>query len=144
MRLRVLLFLASQPAVLAFAAGAREEERIALVRLALEALHRESFEEALATAAELSAGFPDDPAGALSRANVYQTMMRDYRNRDHEGQFMAALAEGQRLADEAVRSRADAEAYFGRATARGYLTVYDSAAADGFPPCAWLCAASVI
>lgn len=83
MRLRVLLFLATQPAVLALAMGEREEERVALVRRALDALHSERFEDSLATAAELSARFPDDPAGALSRANVYQTMMRDYRRRDH-------------------------------------------------------------
>lgn len=101
-------------------------DRAFLVRRALDELHSERFEAALATAQELRLRFPDDPAGALSAANVYQTMMRDYRLLDQEGKFRAELQEAQRLAEARVRSRPDAEAFFARATARGYVAVHDS------------------
>jgi hypothetical protein len=57
------------------------------------------------TAALLAAGpscasaSPPIRPGPLAEANVYQTMMRDYRVRDHEPEFLAALAEARRLAD---------------------------------------------
>lgn len=57
----------------------RSPDRPSLVRRVLDELHRERFADALATAEELPRLFPDDPAGALGAANVYQTMMRDYR-----------------------------------------------------------------
>jgi hypothetical protein len=102
-----------------------DDARPALVRRALDELHRERFADALATAAALRRLFPDHPAGALSEANVYQTMMRDYRLRDHEPEFLTALAEARRLAEAGVRSRPDAEAYFARATARGYIAIHN-------------------
>lgn len=100
------------------------DARPALVRRALDELHRERFADALATAAELRRLFPADPAGPLSEANVYQTMMRDYRLRDHEPEFLAALAEARRRAENNVRSRPDAEAFFARGTARGYIAIH--------------------
>jgi tetratricopeptide (TPR) repeat protein len=110
-------------------AGTSGEEavpRIALVRRALDELHHERFQEALSAAGELRRRFPEDPAGPLAEANVYQTMMRDYRLRDHEAEFQAALAEARRLADVEVRSRPDAEAFFVRGTAQGYVAIHDS------------------
>jgi len=109
--------------------GAGQEaatDRVALVRRSLDELHHERFEAALLAAAELRARFPADPAGPLAEANVYQTMMRDYRLRDHEPEFQAALAEARRLADLAVRARPDAESFFVRGTAQGYVAIHDS------------------
>jgi tetratricopeptide (TPR) repeat protein len=110
-------------------AGTSGEEaapRIALVRRALDELHHERFQEALSAAAELRRLFPEDPVGPLAEANVYQTMMRDYRVCDREPEFLAALAEARRLADVLARARPDAEAFFVRGTAQGYVAIHDS------------------
>ena len=109
------------------------QDRSSLVRRALDELHRERFADALATAEELRRLFPDDPAGALSAANVYQTMMRDYRLRDREAEFLASLAEAGRLAEGRVRSVGDAEAFFARGTARGYVAIHDYRCGRWFP-----------
>jgi tetratricopeptide (TPR) repeat protein len=106
--------------------GAEPHSRAELVRLALEELHHERFEDALAAAAELRRLDPADPAGALAEANVYQTMMRDYRLRDHESEFLTSLAEARRLAEAAVAARPDAEALFVRGTAQGYVAIHDA------------------
>ena len=113
--------------------GEADAARGTLVRRALDELHRERFEDALATGAELRRLFPDDPAGPLTDANVYQTMMRDYRLRDHEPEFLAALAKARRLAEAGVRSRPDAEAFFARATARGYIAIHDARSGRWLP-----------
>jgi tetratricopeptide (TPR) repeat protein len=106
--------------------GEEAAPRIALVRRALDELHHERFQEALSAAGELRRRFPEDPAGPLAEANVYQTMMRDYRVRDREPEFLAALAEARRLADVQARARPDAEAFFVRGTAQGYVAIHDS------------------
>jgi tetratricopeptide (TPR) repeat protein len=103
-----------------------EPPRTALVRRSLDELHHERFEAALQAAQELRERFPADAAGALAEANVYQTMMRDYRVRDHEPEFLAALAEARRLAEVGVRARPDAESFFTRGTAQGYVAIHDS------------------
>jgi tetratricopeptide (TPR) repeat protein len=108
------------------AIGGEEPSRMALVRRALDELHHERFEAALRAAAELRERFPADAAGPLAEANVYQTMMRDYRVRDHEAEFQAALDESRRLADVEAQSRPDAEAFFVRGTAQGYVAIHDS------------------
>jgi tetratricopeptide (TPR) repeat protein len=125
MKTRALALLAALATMPFAAAGEEDAPRDELVRLAMDELHRERFEDALAKAAELRRRFPADPAGPLTEANVYQTMMRDYRLRDHEPEFMQALAEARQLADEGVRSHPDAEAFFARATARGYIAIHD-------------------
>jgi tetratricopeptide (TPR) repeat protein len=108
-------------------------DRATLVRRALDELHRERFADALATAEELRRLFPDDPAGALCAANVHQTMMRDYRLRDREAGFLAALAEARRLAEAGVRAGGDAEAFFARGTAHGYIAIHDYRCGRWFP-----------
>ena len=52
-----------------------------MVRQVLATLHEGLFEEALRTSARLRDLYAEDPAGALGAANVYQTMMRDFRVR---------------------------------------------------------------
>src|SRR5215831_12687429 len=64
-------------------------------------------------------------AGPLAEANVYQTMMRDYRLRDREAEFLAALAEARRLADALVGIRPDAD--LGRSAGRGERVPDDDA-----------------
>ncbi len=125
MRIDTLVLLTALCASPLATRGEEPETRPALVHRALDELHRERFADALATAAELSRLLPADPAGPLSEANVYQTMMRDYRLRDHEPEFLAALAEARSRAESNVRSRPDAEAFFARATARGYIAIHD-------------------
>ena len=125
MSLTLVALLAVVAAPPAPPVGGEDALRAELVHRALGELHLEQFEAALASAAELRQRFPDDPAGPLTEANVYQTLMRDYRLRDHEAQFLAALAEARRLAESRVRARPDAEALFARATARGYVAIHD-------------------
>ncbi|MFI4943502.1 MAG: hypothetical protein ACHP85_09570 [Burkholderiales bacterium] len=119
----LLVVLGAPPVV---AADDEDASRTALVRRALDELHHERFEASLRTAAELRERFPADAAGRLSEANVYQTMMRDYRVRDHEAEFQAALQDSRRLADVEVLSRPSAEAFFARGTAQGYVAIHDS------------------
>jgi len=113
-----LLLLA--PALDAGDEGGRDH----VLKAAIEAMHQERFDDALAGADELRRRFPDDPAGPLLAANIHQTFMRDYRVRDREPEFEAALAEGERLAEAALARGATAEAYFARGTARGYRMLH--------------------
>jgi tetratricopeptide (TPR) repeat protein len=126
MKLATAALLAALGAQSPLAAEDVDSPRTALVRRSLDELHHERFESALQAAAELRARFPADAAGALAEANVYQTMMRDYRVRDHEPEFQAALAEARRLAELEVQARPDAESFFTRGTAQGYVAIHDS------------------
>jgi tetratricopeptide (TPR) repeat protein len=122
--------------LVAFApAGAvpRDPERDALVRQSLQELHIESFDAALATCGELRRRWPEDPAGYLGTANVYQTMMRDYRVRAFEAEFENALAEAVAVAEKAVDKRPSAETHFARGTARVYRAVHRFAQGDWIP-----------
>jgi tetratricopeptide (TPR) repeat protein len=122
--------------LVAFApAGAepRDPDRDTLVRRSLHELHTESFDAALTTCAELRRRWPEDPAGHLGTANVYQTMMRDYRVRSHEAEFEKALAEAVAVAEKAVEKRPSAEAHFARATARAYRAVHRFTQGDWIP-----------
>jgi tetratricopeptide (TPR) repeat protein len=114
-------------------AGEAPPERDALVRRALGELHEERFDEALASAERLRSLWPRHPAGSLMAANVHQTMMRDYRRRDREALFEAAIAEGERLAEDLVRERPDAEAHFARGTARAYRSLHLSRRGSWLP-----------
>jgi tetratricopeptide (TPR) repeat protein len=109
------------------ARGAEDvSDRDTLVRRALGELHEERFDEALATAERMRHLWPRDPAGALMVANVHQTVMRDYRLRDREALFESAIAEGERLAEQRVGERPDADAHFARGTARAYRALHRS------------------
>jgi hypothetical protein len=122
MKMKMLIALAL--AALLPGAAAAGEDRDRRLRDALEALHQERFESALTGAQELRRLFPEDAAGPLLAANVHQTMMRDYRLRDREREFEAALAEGERLAGQALARSPSAEAFFARGTARGYRMLH--------------------
>lgn len=95
-----------------------------LVTQALAALHGGRFEEALHISRRLRETFPTDPAGALGAANVYQTMMRDFRVRAFEREFAAMLAEAQALSERRFERRPSPEAAFARGTARVYKAVH--------------------
>ena len=95
-----------------------------LVRQVLATLHEGLFEEALRTSARLRDLYPQDPAGALGAANVYQTMMRDFRVRTFEREFGAMLAEAQTLSSRSFEQRPSSEAAFARGTARLYQAVH--------------------
>lgn len=123
-RLAVLMVLALPVSPLLAQEPAPSEERERLLRQAIDGVRFDRFDEALATAEEMRRLWPDDPGGALSAANVYQTMMRDYRIRDFEPDFEAMLAEALRLAEAQVRDHPTAEAFFTRGTARGYAALH--------------------
>lgn len=95
-----------------------------LVRQTLAELHEGRFEDALRTSARLRELYPEDSAGALGAANVYQTMMRDFRVRAFEREFTAMLAEAQALSEHHFKRRPSPEAAFCRGTARVYKAVH--------------------
>jgi len=65
------------------------EAREQLIQRSLHQLHLEQFDSALVACAKMRQLWPEHPAGYLNAANVYQTMMRDYRVRIFEAQFTA-------------------------------------------------------
>jgi tetratricopeptide (TPR) repeat protein len=133
MRVLLATVLLAAPVQDAQFAAVEDAGRRALVRQALDDLHHEQFDAALEAAAELCRRYPGDPAGPLAAANVYQTRMRDYRVRDHEPEFLAALQEARRLAEARVRLRPDAEAFFARGTVQGYVAIHDARSGRWFP-----------
>jgi hypothetical protein len=106
------------------ARGLAQDEREALVMRSLSALHEERVEAALQASAALRQGWPEDPVGAVLTANVYQTTMRDYRVRNLEAEFEAALNDALQLARRRVEKAPTAEAFFLLGSARGYRVLH--------------------
>jgi len=77
--LRWLTWLSVFSLALPMARAQSDPRRVSLIQHSLEQLHLEQFDSALAVCAELRHCWPQDPAGYLLAAGVYQTMMRDYR-----------------------------------------------------------------
>lgn len=97
-----------------------DAHRMSLIQRSLEQLHLERFDSALAVCVELRHSWPQDPAGYLLAAGVYQTMMRDYRLRLFEARFDSLIQSAVALADKQVRAEASAERLFMLGTGRGY------------------------
>jgi hypothetical protein len=100
------------------------ERREQLIRLSLDQLHSEQFDSGLAACAELRQSWPDDPVGYLNAANVYQTMMRDYRVRLFEAQFDSLIKRAVQLAEQQARKQSTAEMLFALGTAHGYQALH--------------------
>jgi tetratricopeptide (TPR) repeat protein len=100
------------------------EAREQLLQRGLDQLHREEFDSALAAGAELRRSWPDDPAGYLNAANVYQTMMRDYRVRSFEAQFDTMINRAVQVAEFQARKNPTAEMFFAVGSARGYQALH--------------------
>lgn len=100
------------------------ETREQLVRRGLHQMHATHFDSAFAIAAELRRLWPDHPAGYLIAANVYQTMMRDYRVRLFEAQFDSSIDQAIQLAQRESRQRPQAETWFALGAARGYQALH--------------------
>ena len=109
------------------------EGRDELILRSLRELHEERFDQALATCAALRERWPDDPVGYLNAANVYQTMMRDYRVRLFEREFDALLDRALPLAERRAAERGDAESVFLLGTARGYRALHRFRRGDWIP-----------
>lgn len=91
-----------------------------LIQRSFAQLHVEQFDSGLATCTELRRLHPDDPAGYLLAANIYQTMMRDYRVRAFETNFDSLIKSAVEHADKQVSKRATPEMLFMLGTSRGY------------------------
>ncbi len=100
------------------------ETREKLIQLSLAQLHAEQFDSGLATCAELRRRWPEDPAGYLNAANVYQTMMRDYRVRLFEAQFDSLIRRAVQLAESRAHEHSSAENFFALGTAKGYRALH--------------------
>ena len=109
------------------------ETREQLLRRSLHQMHATHFDSALAIAAELRRLSPDHPAGYLIAANVYQTMMRDYRVRLFEAQFDSSINQAIQLAERQSRQRPQAEMLFALGAARGYKALHRFRCGDWGP-----------
>ncbi len=118
--LRWLTWLSVFSLALPVARAQSDARRVSLIQRSLEQLHLEQFDSALAVCAELRHCWPQDPAGYLLAAGVYQTMMRDYRVRLFEARFDSLIQSAIALADKQVSSEASAERLFMLGTGRGY------------------------
>lgn len=102
------------------AKGQSSETRETLIQRSFAQLQSGQFDGGLATCAELRLNWPDDPAGYLLAANIYQTMMRDYRVRLFEANFDSLIKSAVQLAEQQVSKRATPEMLFMLGTSRGY------------------------
>jgi tetratricopeptide (TPR) repeat protein len=94
------------------------------IQRSLHQLHCEQFDSGLATCATLRRWWPDHPAGYLNAANIYQTMMRDYRVRLFEAPFDTMIHRAVQLAEQQARKQATAEMLFALGSARGYQALH--------------------
>lgn len=116
-QLRVLLLLFF---VLPNAQAQAPDRRESLIQRSFAQLQAGQFDSGLAACAELRRFWPDDPAGYLLAANIYQTMMRDYRVRLFEANFDSLIKSAVQLADKQVSKRATPEMLFMLGSSRGY------------------------
>jgi tetratricopeptide (TPR) repeat protein len=100
------------------------EMREQLIRRSLEQLHDEQFDSALANCAAQRRLWPEDPAGYLNGASIYQTMMRDYRVRLFEAQFDSLINRAVQLAERQSRRNSTAENLFALGLALGYQALH--------------------
>jgi len=100
------------------------EMREQLIRRCLDQLHDEQYDSALANCAALRRLWPEDPAGYLNAANIYQAMMRDYRVRLFEAQFDSLINRAVQLAERQSRRNSTAENLFALGSARGYQALH--------------------
>lgn len=106
------------------AAAQSQALREQLIQRSLQQLHVEQFDSAFAACATLRRWWPDDPAGYLNAANIYQTMMRDYRVRLFEAQFDSLITRAMALAEQQLRAHPAAEMFFVLGSARGYHAMH--------------------
>lgn len=118
--LRLVTWLSVFSLALPVAWAQSDARRVGLIQRSLEQLHLEQFDSALAVCTELRHSWPQDPAGYLLAAGVYQTMMRDYRLRLFEARFDSLIQSAVALADKQVSTEASAERLFMLGTGRGY------------------------
>lgn len=99
------------------------DERTLMLQRAFDQLHHEQYDSALATCAELRRLQPEDPAGYVMAAGVYQAMMRLYRVRLFEAELDSFSLRGEKLAQKQTRKSGTAEAWFMLGSAQGNLSL---------------------
>ena len=97
--------------------------RTQLLQRTFEQLHHEQFDSALAICTELRATQPEDPAGYVMAATVYQAMMRLYRLRLFEAAMDSLSQLGEQLAQKQLRKNENAEGWFMLGSAKGNLAL---------------------
>lgn len=98
--------------------------RLQLLQRAFDLSHHEQYDSALVDCAQLRQLYPDDPAGYLMAATIYQTMMRLYRVRIFETPFENMSRRAEELAEKQTRRHASAEAWFMLGSAKGNLALH--------------------
>lgn len=101
-----------------------EDARERLLQRTFDQLHHEQYDSALATCAQVRQSYPEDPAGYLMAASIYQTMMRHYRIRIFEAAFDSLSRRAEELAEKQTRRHSSAEAWFMLGSAKGNLALH--------------------
>jgi uncharacterized protein (TIRG00374 family) len=94
-----------------------------LLQRTFDAMHHERYDSALALCAALRALAPEEAAGDVMAATVYQAMMRVYRMRIFEAELDSLSRRAEQLAQKHARKANTAEAWFMLGTAKGNLAL---------------------
>ncbi len=99
-------------------------DKEALIKQSIEQLNREVVDSVLINSAFLRKQCPADPNGYFLAADVYQTIMRDYRVRRYESKFDSLINLAVKTARKALKTQRTAENYFILGAAEGYRCIH--------------------
>jgi tetratricopeptide (TPR) repeat protein len=92
----------------------------ALIMQAMELLNQGKHDSVLAISSRVIAGAPESPVGYFLAADVYQTLMRDYRVKNHEAEFDSLIRIAAAKASLHLTQNPTAENHFITGTVKGY------------------------
>jgi tetratricopeptide (TPR) repeat protein len=99
-------------------------DRESLIRQSILQIHQEKYDSVLANCAILREQYPDDPAGYLIPADVYQTIMSDYRVRIFEAEFDSLIELTIKMVRKSLKTDATPDNYFIWGVAEGYRSFH--------------------
>jgi len=101
-----------------------QTHREQLVQRALQQIHHEAYDSALAACALIRREWPDDPTADVLQMSLYQTQMRNYRVRLHEAAFDSLSKNAVKLAEKKIKTHPTAEMFYMQGSARGLQALY--------------------
>lgn len=100
------------------------EERDSLIVKTLNHIFIEKYDSVFKYTDQLIEKFPGDPSGYFLKANVYQTIMRDYRVNIYETEFDSLINLAVDVSKQAVKRNPNAENYFLYGSSEGYRCLH--------------------
>jgi len=95
-----------------------------LIEKTIFSLHYQKIDSSFTYSATLRQKFPGDPVGYFLTANIYQTIMRDYRLNLYEEEFEKYIHRTVEVAERAVLDNPNAENYFLLGASEGYRCLH--------------------